>query len=134
MNILRWMRRGLTIAVLALAAACGDAATGVKAGNVTVSLVTPNADDGAVLVAVFGPAPAAIQAASAAYRVYSFTASPNEVRVLVAGDLSAGALLTLSVDDPGRIAEYHGTVVEVASRTDEIRPSLLEYELTFAAR
>lgn len=54
--------------------------------------------------------------------------------MLVVGDLTAGPALTPNLDDPDRLAEYHGSVVEVATRNDEIRATLSEYDLTFVAR
>lgn len=132
----RWIGLGLSLGLLVTAPGCGDNAVAPKpqAGSVTVSLTTPNADDGAVLVALFGPGFTRIQPASAAYRVYSLTASPTEVRILVVGDLSTGALLSLDVDDPARIAEYHGTVLQAASRDDIVHTVSTDYDLTFAAR
>lgn len=134
MNASRWTWLGLSLALLAAGTSCGDAPAGPGAGTVTVSLVTPNTDDGAVLLAVFGPAPADIRPSSTGQRLYAFTASPTEVRVLVVGDLEAGPLLTFAVSDPGRIREYHGSVVEAASRSDAVRTTLAAYDVTFAPR
>ena len=132
----RWIGLGLSLGLLVTALGCGDNAVAPKpkAGSVTVSLTTPNADDGAVLVALFGPGFTRIQPASTAYRVYSLTASPTEIRILVVGDLSTGALLSLDIDDPARIAEYHGTVIQAASRDDIVHTVSTDYDLTFAAR
>jgi hypothetical protein len=133
MRTVRWIGLGLSLGLLGTGLACGDNAIAPKAGNVTVSLTTPNADDGVVLVALFGPGFTNLQPASASYRVYSLTASPTEMRVLVVGDLSTGALLTLDIDDPASIAEYHGTVIQAASRDDIVHTVSTDYDLTFAA-
>ena len=130
----RWIGLGLSLGLLGTALACGDNPIAPKAGNMKVSLTTPNADDGAVLVALFGPGFTNVQPASASYRVYSLTASPTEMRVLVVGDLSTGALLSLDIGDPARIAEYHGTVIQAASRNDIVHTVSTDYDLTFAAR
>ena len=136
MRTLRWTTAGIGLTLLAASLSCGEpsAGPGPLTGNATVSLVTPNPDDGALLLVIFGPGAADIRPANASYRVFSLTASPEEARVLVVGDLVAGPLLTLSVGDVNRIGDYHATAVEVASRSDEIRPTLLDYDLTFAAR
>ena len=134
MRTKRWIGLGLSLGLLGTGLACGDNPIAPQGGNVTVSLTTPNPDDGAVLVALFGPGFSSIQPASTSYRVYSLSASPTEVRILVVGDLSAGALLTLKVNDPSRIGEYHGTVVQAASRSDELRTVSTDYDVTFAAR
>lgn len=132
----RWIGLGLSLGLLAPALGCGsDNAVAPKpeGGSVTVSLTTPNTDDGAVLVALFGPGFTNIQPASASYRVYSLTASPTEVRILVVGDLSTGALLSLDIGDAAKIAEYHGTVIQAASRDDIVHTVSTDYDLTFAA-
>ena len=132
----RWIGLGLSLGLLVTALSCGgDNAVAPRApGTMTVSLTTPNTDDGAVLVALFGPGFTNIRPASASYRVYSLTASPTEIRILVVGDLSTGALLSLDIDDPARIAEYHGTVIQAASRDDIVHTVSTDYDLTFAAR
>ena len=134
MRTVRWIGLGLSLGLLGTGLACGDNAVAPKAGDVTVSLTTPNADDGVVLVALFGPGFTDIQPANASYKVYSLTASPTEVHILVVGDLVAGPVLTLNVNDPSRIGDYHGTVVQVASRSDEPRTVLPGYEVAFAVR
>lgn len=133
MRTTRWIGLGLSLGLLGTGLACGDNPIAPQVGSVTVSLTTPNPDDGVVLLALFGPGFTSIQPASAAYRMYSLTASPTEVRVLVVGDLAAGPVLTLNVNDPSRIGEYHGTVIQSASRNDEVRTVSSDYHLTFAA-
>lgn len=130
----RWIGLGLGLGLLVTALGCGgDNAVAPRApGTMTVSLTTPNTDDGVVLLALFGPGFTNIQPASASYRLYSLTASPTEVRILVVGDLSTGALLTLDIGDPARIAEYHGTVIQAASRDDIVHTVSADYDLTFA--
>lgn len=132
----RWIGLGLSLGLLGTGLACGDNPVVPKprAGSVTVSLTTPNADDGVVLLALFGPGFTNLKPASASYRVYSLAASPTEIRILVVGDLSTGALLSLDIDDPARIAEYHGTVIQAASRDDIAHTVSTDYDLTFAAR
>jgi hypothetical protein len=132
MRTMRWIGLGLSLGLLGTGLACGDNPIASKPASVTVSLTTPNPDDGVVLVALFGPGFTDPQPASAAYRLYSLTATPTEVHVLVVGDLSTGALLTLNVNDPSRIGDYHGTVIQAASRSDEVRTVSTDYDLTFA--
>lgn len=134
MRTIRMIGLGLSLGLLGAGLACGDNAIAPKVGSVTVSLTTPNPDDGAVLLALFGPGFTNIQPASASYRLYSLTASPTEVRILVVGDLSAGALLTLDIGDPAKIGEYHGTVIQAASRSDVVHTVSTDYDLTFAER
>lgn len=122
------------LALLGGLACGGDSGTGTTTGTAAVSLATPNADDGAVLVTLTGPGVSNPQAGSSAYDVYFRVVSADELRVLVIGDLSNGVLVTVGVGAVGSIGQYSGTVVEVASRTDVLRVSLAGYSLAFAAR
>src|SRR5512146_2634509 len=131
MNAIRWT--GIRMTLAARAAGGGDNTTGPKAGTATVSLVTPNADDGVVLLTLTGPGLANVQSASSSYKVYWRVVSPSEVRAIVVGNLASGAVLTASVDDVGKVGQYAGTVVEAASRTDVVRGSTAGYGVTFAA-
>lgn len=134
MSASRWIRMAVSLGVLAAAPGCGgDKSTGPKAGTATVSLATPNADDGAVLLTLTGPGLANVQSASSSYKVYWRVVSPSEVRAIVVGNLASGAVLTASVDDVGKIGQYAGTVVEAASQSDGIRTSTSGYGVTFAA-
>lgn len=129
----RWTSVGLSLALMGAGMACGGGSTGPKAGTATVSLVTPNGDDGAVQLTLTGPGLANAQSASSSYNVYWRAVSPTEVRAIVVGNLSAGAVLTVSIDDVGKVGQYGGTVVEAASRNDVVRPSVAGYGVTFAA-
>jgi hypothetical protein len=135
MNAIRWAGIGVTLAALVAGAACGGGdSTGPKAGTATISLVTPNADDGAVLLTLTVPGLANVQSASSSYRVYWRVVSPSEVRAIVVGNLASGAVLTASVDDVGKVGQYAGTVVEAASLTDVVRGSTAGYGVTFKAQ
>lgn len=133
MRTQRWIGMGLNLALLGLGLGCGGSdSTGPVAGTVTVSLVTPNADDGAVLLTLTGPNLANAKSASSAYRLYWRLVSPGEVRAIVVGNLTAGAVLTVDVDDVGKVGQYNGSVVEAASRSDVVRASAAGYGVTFA--
>ena len=135
MTITRIFRTVLSLAALIGGLACGsDSGTNPGPGTATVSLTTPNADDGAVLVTLTGPGVSNPQPGSSAYRLYFRVVSADELRVMVVGDLSAGVLLTLGVGAVTSIGQYSGTFVEVASRTDVLRATLTGYSLTFAAQ
>ena len=135
MSAMRWTRVVVSLGILVAGLGCGgDNATGPKAGTATVSLTTPNGDDGIVLLTLTGPGMSNIQSASSSYKVYWRVESPGEVRAIVVGNLASGAVLTASVDDVGKIGQYGGTVVEAASRTDVVRGSTTGYGVTFRAQ
>ncbi|MBI2615065.1 MAG: hypothetical protein HYW52_05215 [Gemmatimonadetes bacterium] len=110
------MRRALASLASALALSCFD---GPTAGEVTLSLVTPNTDDGAVAFMVTVPAPNEITGASAACDgcdVFVAKVSATELRGIVTGDLAAGPVVRLAVSQAGPDQVYHVQVLAVASR------------------
>ncbi len=125
----------LLVAALA-AAACGGDSTGTQAadpGLVTVSLVTPNTDDGAVLLSLSGTSVSDLQSASGSYRVYWRLAAPGEVRAVVVGNIAAGPIFTATVPDRRALGQVTAAVAEVASRSDVLRASVSGYQLSIAA-
>ena len=129
---------GETLALLALASAlaCGNESAPATpmptSGAAAASLVTPNADDGAILVSLTGPGITSVQSTSSAYFVQSRVVSASEVRLLVVGNVSAGVVATIVVPDVRRIGEYSGSVLEVASRGDQVRNSVAGYAIHLA--
>lgn len=119
---------------LAAAFACSGDSGGPKSGTATVSLITPNTDDGAISVVLTGPGLSNVQPASSAYAAYWRVVSANEVHIIVAGDLSASVLATVTVDDLQHVGDYHAQVLEVASRSDVPRISVAGYAVTLRAQ
>ena len=115
------MRRSLVFLASALVLSCFE---GPTAGEVTLSLKTPNADDGAVAFVVTIPAPNEITGASAACDgcdVFSTQVSATELRGIVTGDLSAGPGVRVAVSQAGPDQAYQVQVLAGASRQFEER-------------
>jgi len=125
-------RMALAAAVLLAAAACSDSTTPQTPGVVTLSLVTPNADDGAMALVLTGPGITSIASGSGAYAVYWRVVSPTQARVIVVGDLSNGVLATAQVAEANRLTGYHVGILEVATRSDAVRASTAGYAITLA--
>ena len=125
-------RMALAAAVLLAAAACSDSTTPPTPGVVTLSLVTPNADDGAMALVLTGPGITSIASGSGAYAVYWRVVSPTEARVIVVGDLSNGVLATAQIAEANRLSGYHVEILEVATRSDAVRASTAGYAITLA--
>jgi len=107
--------------------------TGVNtSGSVTVSLTTPSADDGALLVVVTGPEFAGAKAAASGYALYWRRASATETRVIVVGDIVAGPLFEITPAAGADASDFTGTVSEVANRADALRASTTGYSLSVA--
>lgn len=130
MNATRQSLRVIALVALTVLPACGSETAPPTSGTATVSFVTPNADDGAVLVALTGPGVRDAQSSSFAYKAYWRVVSANELRLLIVGNLAAGVVATVTVDDLTKLGQYHATVLEVASRADVVRSSTAGYGFT----
>ncbi|HJP57693.1 MAG TPA: hypothetical protein VJ847_11785 [Gemmatimonadales bacterium] len=126
-------RARLAAALAAAALACGgDHGTepsGPVPGVLTLELVTPRSDDGAILLTVSGGPVASIEAAGSGYQLFSVIPDTLTARVLVTGDLAAGALLRLHVADTRRAAAYRASVAQAASRDTFAQQPLAGYAL-----
>ncbi len=114
------MRRAL--ALLALTVLGCD---GPTAGEVTLVLATPNANDGAVTFTARVAAPNELTGASggcAGCEVFYARVSRTELRGIVTGDLVAGPVVRLSVTDAGPSHAYRVDVLEVANRQFAVQP------------
>lgn len=113
-----------TSVLLAIGVSCGDSGGGTAPpgtpGVATVSLVTPNPDDGAVIVTIKGEGLGAVTAASGSLVVFPRQVSATEVRVIVVGNLAAAPLFNIGVGAVNRLSSYSGDVNEVASRGNSV--------------
>ena len=128
----------LTVAALAFSGvACGDGdggggtGPGTEAGTIEVSLSTPNADDGAVLIRISGPGITSVAAFDPSHVVFNKPAL-GEVQVILVGDNLNGAILKLQVADVNALTQFTGTVLQAAKVTDELQSPLTSYGLSFA--
>lgn len=125
----------LMIVAAALGAACGDSPNGPPTpvpGTLTVTLVTPRADDRAMVVRVTGPeGMTEVATANASYALHS-RGTGTSFRAAAFGDLAGGALLRFRVPDVNRSAEYAATVVEVSDGANALRADLAGYRLSIS--
>ena len=115
------MRIRMAAIVLVLALTSCD---GPNAGELMFDLSTPNSDDGAIqftITATPGYEMLDLEAACAGCRVFVRRIDERTTLGIVTGPIGGGALLRAVVSNPGRPAAYLTTVVEVASRTYELR-------------
>lgn len=130
------IRRGSSLVaasvLLAIGVSCGDNGGGTAPGTpgvATVSLVTPNTDDGAVIVTIRGEGLGAVTAASGSLVVFSRQVSATEARVIVVGSIAAAPIFNIGVGAVNRLSSYSGNVDEAATRTNSVRPSTAGYSL-----
>ncbi len=134
----RALRRAIGLVVLLSVAVYGCKLDDINAGNnsgsndpttgtLTVSLTTPNADDGAIRFTLTGPFVTTPRAASAGHLVFTRQRSPQELDVMVMGDLGSEAILILPVRSTETAPDYQVTITQVATRTNALRTDLTGY-------
>jgi len=125
------MLAGLALA-FGLATCGGDGSTepeGPTPGFLTVTLTTPSADDGAILLTVSGPDMTQLAPAHGSLYFRHAEGAGTATAVLV-GDLQGGALLTFHVPDVAAAGSYSAAITQVADRSSALRASLGGYALT----
>jgi hypothetical protein len=101
-------------------------------GTLGVRLVTPNADDGAILVEISSPAPLTDLATPVQGAVVHSRSDGNTTRAAVFGSLASGPLVKFSVPDVNAASRYSAKVTEASDRTNVLRPGVQGYQLTIA--
>jgi hypothetical protein len=92
---------------------------GPTAGDVTLVLNTPNADDGAISFVVTTAGPNEILAAEAlcaGCSVFVSRVGATQLRGIVVGDVTGGPLVRLRISNAGPNQAYQAQVLEAASR------------------
>jgi hypothetical protein len=118
----------LRLAAVISLAACGSGGTSPAAGTLTVSLTTPNSNDGAVLFTVTGGPVESVE--SDAHLVYTARLDANTLRVIVIGQVAAGPIARIQIPDRDQATHYAATVLEVASRKTYLQRDPEAYRVT----
>ena len=101
-------------------------------GTLTARLVTPNADDGAILIEITGPAPVADVTVAAQGAIVHSRPNGNKTRLAVFGPLASGAIVSFSVPDVNAAQQYSARVTEVSDRASAMRTSVTGYGISIA--
>ncbi len=126
---MRMPRALLVPLAVAIVAGCDS---GPQAGDLTVQLVSPVEDLGALSFSITATEPTMIDtvtAACAGCTVFTTRISGSEMRGVVTGDIGPGAVLRVSVSDTKVPEAYVGQVLE-ASAPDYELVSITGMELT----
>ena len=89
-------------------------------GRLSVSLTTPNSDDAAILLELRGSTIHGIALANSDWKMYA-DSSASPIRIVLAGKLTAGTLLTFDVPDVSAVSSYTATIVDVSDAQNRIR-------------
>jgi hypothetical protein len=107
-----------------------DGVTGPFPGTVVVTLTTPHADDGALLLTISGGGITGPESLASSNLLFYRALDTSSMNLAIVGNVVSGPLLSFEVPDIGRAAEYTVTLIEVADEENELRESLVGYELT----
>jgi hypothetical protein len=93
---------------------CSHEPSAPVGATVEVRLETPAQDDGAALFTILGGPVDSVEAVG--YDRYTARIDENTTRVIVAGDLTGGAIARIHIPDGRRLPQYSVTLDQVASR------------------
>lgn len=99
-------------------------------GTLTARLVTPNTDDGAILLDITGPASVGELTALTPGASLHARSNGNTTRVAVFGTIASGAFVRFSVPDVNAVSQYSAQVTEVSDRSSALRATVSGYQLT----
>ena len=109
---LRW---AFVLALGAGISTCKDGTDPARPGPLSLTLATPNSDDGGVLFTISGGPIDSVRAPG--FTLLQRTESGTQRRVVVAGTVNAGKIAEVWVPDTRSASQYSASVVEAASRT-----------------
>lgn len=89
-------------------------------GRLTVNLTSPNSSDGAILLELRGANIHAVALAHSGWKLFA-DSSGSALRIVVAGNLASGSLLTFQVPDVNAAASYSATIIDVADAQNSLR-------------
>lgn len=102
--------------------------TGPTAGTLDVSLSTPFANDGALLLTISGGPVDSVEAAGS--RVYSSRPDERTLLLILAGGIRAGTIARLHIPDTRQASSYVASVSQAAARSyDQRDPSQYTVQL-----
>ncbi|MEO6068276.1 MAG: hypothetical protein ABIQ41_09900 [Gemmatimonadales bacterium] len=123
------------MALVGLVANCGGGGGGGNdpvPGLLTLTLNTPNSDDGALLFRVTGGVVDSVYA-TGMIQDGSYTVQPTYTRIVVAGNIVDGAVAQIKVADVGDVASYSVIMEQVAVRITNTQRSPVGYSISVSA-
>jgi hypothetical protein len=120
-------RRVLMLSVLLFSCSGG---TGPASGILNVKLSSLRGDDGAVLFTITGGPVESVEAVSGI--VHSAQIDANTLRVVITGNLSAGAIARVRIADLTQASHYSAAVNQVAARSTYVQRDPGQYSITLA--
>lgn len=124
-------RLGAALVALVLVAGCGPKEpVGPVAGELVVTLTSPGAADGAVLLRLVGPVDEV--KSERGYLVESAALSDGITRIVVVGTITSGPVARIRIPDISQASQYFGLVEQVADRSTYALLSVAGYAVSVA--
>jgi hypothetical protein len=123
MKISRLWRFGVFALMVLPLAPCGDSTGNDRpvAGWLPLRLITPNTDDGGVLITITGTTIDSIRTTHP--QLLTMRQSATSIRAVIGGNLSVGTIAEIRVPDTRQARQYTAVIQEVAARnTFQQRP------------
>ncbi|HEX7917867.1 MAG TPA: hypothetical protein VF454_00615 [Gemmatimonadales bacterium] len=130
---MRTLRILALLAAVGLASSCGgDGGPHAQPGVLTLTLNTPNVDDGALLFRVVG-GPVDSVAGGVMVQDGSYTVQPSYTRIVVAGDITDGVVAGVYIPDVHDASSYSVVMEQVAVRNTFAQRSIGGYSIAVSA-
>lgn len=118
-------RRALMLSTLLFSCSSG---TGPTSGILNVKLSSLRGDDGAVLFTITGGPVESVEALSGI--VHSAQIDANTLRIVITGNLNAGAIARVRIADVTQASGYSAAVNQVAARSTYVQRDPGQYSIT----
>jgi hypothetical protein len=120
-------RRALMLSILLFSCSSG---TGPVSGILNAKLNSLRGDDGAVLFTITGGPVESVEAVGGI--VHSAQIDANTLRVVITGNLNAGAIARVRIADVTQASRYSAAVNQVAARSTYVQRDPGQYSITLA--
>lgn len=125
------IRLAVALCALVFSLGCGTKQPiGPVAGKLVITLTSPGAADGAVLLRLVGPVDEVEAAGN--YLVESAPLADGITRIVVVGTITTGPVARISIPDMSQASQYFGLVEQVADRGSFALLSVAGYSVTIA--
>jgi hypothetical protein len=119
--------RALMLSALLFSCSSG---TGPTSGILNVQLSSLRGDDGAVLFTITGGPVESVEGVSGI--VHTAQIDANTLRVVITGNLGAGAIARVRIADLTQASRYSAAVNQVAARSTYVQRDPRQYSITLA--
>lgn len=119
----------LSVCALILLHGCSNG-TGPTGGALTMTLASPNDDDGAMLLTLSGGPIDSVE--TTGYKLYSASSRPGSLSLIVTGNLVSGPIARIHIPDTRQASRYIVSIDQVAARAAYTQRDPASYSVSLA--